>query len=96
MNTLQTSSTIAIVSFTLGTILFLLQLVSVDNHNLPLLGFYYVCIAIVVNLIVLLALAVKLFIVKQKVAILKSMAIIVINAPIAYAYAYILFEYSFI
>jgi|GEM_PF-4198916 len=96
MNTLQTSASIAIVSFTIGTLLFLLQLVNFDNHNLPLFGLYYLLLAVLVNLVVLLVLFIKLFSVEHKTEILKSMGIIIANAPIAFIYAYILFEYSFI
>ena len=96
MNTLQTSAAIALVSFTIGTLLFFLQLVNFNMVSLPILGLYYLFLAVVVNLVVLLVLVIKFFIEKQKTDTLKSMGIILANAPIASFYAYILFEYSFI
>ncbi len=96
MNTLRTSAAIAIISFSIGTILFLLQLVNFNIEGLPVVGLFYLFLAVVTNLMVLLVLLLKLCIEKQKTPILKSIGIILTNAPIAMLYTYILFEYSFI
>lgn len=94
MNTLKTSAAIAIVSFSIGTVLFLLQLVNFNLSSLPMLGLFYLFLAVIINLCVLLVLAIKLCIEKQKIDILKAMAMILTNAPIAFLYTYLLFEYS--
>ena len=94
MKTFNISAGIALVFFVLGTLLFLLQLVSTNMNELPLIGFYYLVIAVIVNSLVLITLLGKLFIDTNYTETFKSIGIILANIPIAVAYAYIVIEYA--
>ena len=94
MKTFKISAAIALVFFLIGTFLFLLQLVTTDMLTLPIISFYYLLIALFFNAIVLLTLIGKLFIDSNYSEILKSIAIILVNIPIAIFYTYIIFKYT--
>ncbi|GER59962.1 hypothetical protein ULMA_20700 [Patiriisocius marinus] len=95
MKTIKISAGIALTFFVIGSLLFLLQLVLTDRSTVPVIGFYYVFTAVIINSIVVLTLIGKLFIDQNYTETLKSIAIILANVPVAIAYTYIVFEYTF-
>ncbi|MEG0928410.1 MULTISPECIES: hypothetical protein [Chryseobacterium] len=82
-----------LISFVLGTLLFLTFLI-VRNEFLLLLGFAYVMIAIIVNLIILLyELGIYLNDISEKKASGNSALLLLLNIPIASIYLLILFSF---
>ena len=84
----------ALISFTGGTLLFLLQFVvpSADKDNIWMIGLFYIIIAFVINIIVFAIMIVMSFIHKeQQKEILINTSVQLINIPVAIAYMYILF-----
>ena len=76
----------AIISFTIGTFIFLLHSITGSN-GLPLIGLTYLIIAILTNLVMLFILIVRLLINKhERNQISKSILLMLINIPIAYLY----------
>ncbi|MDO5970912.1 hypothetical protein Q4Q35_13960 [Flavivirga aquimarina] len=86
MNTFKTSRTIALISFSIGTILFLLQAINKGLSTVTVIGFNYVKVAIIVNSLVFIILLFTLFLSKQKLETIKSIGIILLNIPIAFLY----------
>ena len=78
----------AFISFTLGTLIFLMFSVTGKEDYLTY-GLYYVGFAIIVNLGMLFLLLVKIITDKERRLIrFKSMGILLVNIPIAIAYFY--------
>ena len=93
-NLINTSKAIAIISFIIGTILFAIQL----SFNTPIifiyLGVIFIIVAIVVNTISLLALIFSLLgYTNQRLELIKTCGIVLLNIPIAVLYFYILIEF---
>lgn len=86
---------LAIGSFTIGTIIFVLGLLFSNHTEFLLLAVFYILAAIVANSIYLLVLA-YLFIIhpyeRQEIAI--RMLLIVTNIPITIIYIYLVSEYG--
>ena len=85
----------ALISFTIGTFLFLLQFVVASSvkDNIWIIGLFYIIIAFIINLVVLLAMIIMSFVRKeQQKEILINTSIQLINIPIAILYLYILFK----
>ncbi|NDI98942.1 hypothetical protein GWA97_07630 [Flavobacterium sp. LaA7.5] len=84
----------ALISFTGGTLLFLLQfaVTSAEKDNIWMIGFFYVITAFVINIVVFAIMIVMSFIRKeQQKEILINTSVQLINIPVALAYMYILF-----
>lgn len=89
---LHTPIVLTIISFTIGTVFLGLHLVDTTSLSIVIIGFYYVLLAIVVNLLFLLALIVLSFIYrKHQKEILMRTAWILINIPIVIIYMFIIF-----
>lgn len=93
----------ALISFVIGTTLFLLYWMTFDlkttvfnqDISLPIIGLFYVVIAFVFNGLLLAALIIFSFIYRHyQFTILKYAAVILINIPITILYIYLLFNYD--
>ena len=92
-NLINTSKAIAIISFAIGTILFALQLYFRKSDALIYPGIVYILITIVINFISIMVLVFSLLgKTNNKIEILKTCGIILLNIPIAILYFYILIE----
>lgn len=81
------------ISFILGSILFLIQLIISDLSTITIIGLYYVAIALFVNLVILLGLILALIFESNKKDTLKSIGILSTNIPIAAVYTLIVINY---
>lgn len=94
MKRLKATYKVALLFFTLGTLLFLLQIIVRDITGITFVGYLYVIGSIIINLIILIILLFSLALEKDKrTETLKSIGVILINVPIAYLYFYIVIEY---
>lgn len=81
-----------LISFTGGTVLFLLQLVNINNDGIVFIGFYYVLAAFAINVVVLIAMLICAIQYKQySNLILRHTSLILLNIPIAVLYIFLLF-----
>lgn len=91
-NLITTSKSIAFLSFIIGTILFVLQLYN-EALGLIYFGFIFIIIAVIINTISLLILIFSILgYTEQKLELLKTIGIVLLNIPIAFLYFYILIE----
>ncbi|MDO5973545.1 hypothetical protein [Flavivirga jejuensis] len=86
MNRFKISCKIALISFGIGTILFVLQAINRGLNSVTIIGYYYVGLALIINSLVLLILLFTLFLKKTKIETVKSMGILLLNIPIAFLY----------
>ncbi len=82
----KNSYKIALISFSIGTILFVLQIINKGLNGVTIIGYYYVGAAIIVNSLILIILLSVLFLNKNKIDIIKSIGVILVNIPIAFLY----------
>ena len=83
----------AAVSFIIGTLLFGLHMVNIRNDGILFIGFFYVLIAIIINLIVLVIMVTLSFIYRNhQTEILKYASILLINIPIVILYLFLIFS----
>lgn len=94
MNSLiNTGKTIAFLSFVIGTILFAFQLYFQGSLRLVHIGLVFIVVAVIINTVSLIALIfVLLGNTDNKLDILKTCGLILLNMPIAILYFYILIE----
>lgn len=88
----------AVISFTIGTVLFLLYMLNKkaitigDEDSLLIIGFFYVVIAFVINTFILIAMLVFSFMFRPwQMLILQKTALMLINIPVAVIYCYCIF-----
>ncbi|WP_452597154.1 hypothetical protein [Pontimicrobium sp. MEBiC01747] len=86
MNRLKATIKIALLFFTIGTLLLILHFIFNTSNFIIWLGYMYVLLAIVINSILLIILIVALFIDKEKLETLKSIGVLSLNIPIAFVY----------
>ncbi|WP_452601609.1 hypothetical protein [Pontimicrobium sp. MEBiC06410] len=86
MNRLKATIKIALLFFTIGTLLLILHFIFNTSNFIIWLGYMYVLLAIVINSILLIILIVALFIDKEKLETLKSIGVLTLNIPIAFVY----------
>ena len=80
-------------SLIIGSLFFLSSFI-VRNEVIPIFGLFYVCLAVVVNLFVLLALLITLITTSGKrIPIVNAMGLLLVNVPIALFYFWFLIEY---
>lgn len=87
------STAIALVSFGIGTLLFLSYMIT-SNRELVLIGFFYTYLAVILNSFVLLYLIYQLFAKTNKEDTVIRILILISNIPIAYFY-FIIVENKF-
>lgn len=81
----------AFTSFGIGTLLFLTFLIT-NFEGLLAIGFTYLIIAVIINLILFVILLLRVILIKEdRVEIMKNTFLMLINIPIAYVYAHIVF-----
>ncbi|MGH2664330.1 hypothetical protein [Flavobacterium sp.] len=86
INTFSFSTLIAIFSFLIGTVLFLLFII-IPSQNLLIIGFLYVATAVFINLIILISLIGQLlFIPLERTENTIRILILLSNIPIAILY----------
>jgi len=102
MNNLTTTSKVtAFSSFIIGTILFILKLYYPYSVKLSSIGILFIIIAVVINSILLIGLIFKLLFGLifstinhyDKLNLLKSIAFVLLNIPIAILYLFTLLKY---
>ena len=87
---LSFTTQLAIVSFALGTILFLLPLIGFKDETILIIGLYYVLAAIVINGIAFIALFLQFLTTNEnRDEISIRILILLANIPIAIVYFYI-------
>ena len=80
-----------LISFSIGTVLFLTYIVT-NFEGLLTIGLLYLITAILVNLLLFITIVLRVIIIKEdRIEILKNLFLMLINIPIAYLYAYIVF-----
>lgn len=88
---IQTARWTALISFSLGTLLFLTQLAFSNSVDLLVLGLFYVIIAAFINLIFVIALFVEMFLRPTMIEeLMITLGIMLLNIPIAMIYFIIL------
>ncbi|WP_346882834.1 hypothetical protein [uncultured Algibacter sp.] len=92
MNRFKSSSILAVISFGIGTILFISQLIIGKFSNLLFIGYIYVIIAIIINLLAVIALVFSFAKNYNKKDALRCFGVILINIPIAYLYFLIIIQ----
>ncbi|MCD2260116.1 hypothetical protein [Psychroserpens luteolus] len=85
----------ALISFTTGTILLVLQFCFQNEFAIALFGYYYLLFAIIVNSLMVLYLLGTLILKNNPIKTLKSIGILIINIPIAIVYTSIVIDYIF-
>ncbi len=91
MVSLKSAKRIALTFFSIGTLLFLIQLLFSDGFGIAFLGMLFIVIAVAFNSIVLLLLIIDLLR-KDLLESFIGICIILANIPIALGYVYILLE----
>lgn len=86
MDRLKIASWIAFIFFGFGTLFLILQFCYENKFAITIFGWYYVLFSIVFNSLIVLILLVILVFNTNRVKTLKSIGILLINIPIAYAY----------
>ena len=86
MNRFKATSKIAWISFSIGTLLFVLQVFIKGINTVTIIGYYYVGLAVIINSIILMILLSILYLKKNKIETIKSIGIILLNIPIALLY----------
>lgn len=94
MNKLHFSLKIALTFFSIGTILFLIQLIINKITLVTFIGLYYVLFAAILNCLIVITLLITLIFDKNRKSILKSLVIIASNIPIALIYFIIVINYA--
>jgi hypothetical protein len=90
---IHTARWTALISFSLGTLLFLTQLAFSNSVDLLVLGLFYVIIAAFINLIFVIALFVEMFLRPLMIEeLMITLGIMLLNIPIAMMYLMILFN----
>jgi hypothetical protein len=90
-NLINISKAIAIISFIIGTILFVLQLYNSDTSSLIYPGILFIIIALIINFISIIGLVYYLLgDTNEKSELLKTIGMVLLNLPIAILYFYIL------
>lgn len=93
-NLITTSKALALLSFIIGTILFVLQLYFQGTIRIIDIGLIFIIIAVIINTISLIALIFNLLVnTDYKLEILKTCGMILLNIPIAILYFYTLLRY---
>lgn len=92
MNILSSTKKIALTFFAIGTILLLSYLIF-RIEGIITIGYLYVYISALINLFILAMLLLALIAKNNKVEILKSIGILLLNIPIAYLYFIIFLEF---
>ena len=93
-NLINTSKTIAFLSFLIGSILFAVQLCFIMPIGFIYLGIIFIIVASIVNTISLLALIFSILgYTNQRKELIKTCGIVLLNIPIAILYFYILIEF---
>lgn len=92
MNILSSTKKIALAFFAIGTIL-LLSYLTLRIEGIITIGYLYVYISALINLFILAMLLLALIAKNNKVEILKSIGILLLNIPIAYLYFIIFLEF---
>lgn len=100
-NLITTSKVIAFLSFVIGTILFVLQLYFTSLVKLTTIGIVFVITAVVINSILLIGLIFRLLFGlifstinhNNKLNLLKSIGLVLLNIPIAIIYLFTLLKY---
>ncbi len=88
---IQVSRMTALISFIIGTLLFLIQLLFLNSVELWIVGFVYVGIATLINIIFVVALFMEMFL-RPYIAeeLMISLAIMLLNIPVVVLYILIL------
>lgn len=83
---------VALVSFTIGTLLFCSTFIVPNEFVIYIVGFYYVCIALVVNILVFFWVVSKwLYYPENALQWKQELLVLILNIPIALLYFSILF-----
>lgn len=84
------------ISFTLGTLLFILHVMKAVNPSvIMIIGFLYVLIAIFINTVAVGVLAVSAYVYKDyQNEIISKVAILFINIPVSILYCYFVFSHN--
>lgn len=93
MNRFKACFNIAKLFFAIGTCIFLLHLIFRDTVGFIWIGYIYTMFSIVINSIIVIVLIIALIIEHNRTETLKSIGIILTNAPIAFGYFLIVIEY---
>ena len=84
---------IAKIFFCIGTAIFLLHFIFRDTSFLIWIGYIYTMFSIVINTIIVIVLLIALILERRRIETLKSIGVILANAPIAYGYFLIVIEF---
>lgn len=93
MISVRTNKKFALFFFIVGTMLFIIQLLTREINMITVIGYFYVGASIIINSIVVLILLFQLINYKRKKETLTSIGLILINLPIAFVYSYLVVNY---
>ncbi len=93
MKNIKLTINTAIVFFSIGTLLLLIQIVVREISTITIIGLYYVIFSILINLFLVLLLILKLIFKSNKISTVKSIGILTINIPIALFYYFLVIRY---
>jgi len=93
MYKIKAATQFALLFFSIGTLLFLVQLLVGQLSMITFIGYYFVMLAILINVLMLTIQFLILVFKNDKMMTLKSIGILLINIPIAYLYYYTILNY---
>lgn len=83
----------AILFFSIGTLLLLIQMRVREISTITIVGLYYVVGSVMINLILVVLLIIELIFKENKISTLKSIGILTINIPITILYYFLVIAY---
>ena len=92
-NKIEGAKGLALFFFSVGTLLLLLQIIFRDINVVTLIGFYFLCVAIICNLFFVAVLLIGLLLKEDVEQTFKAIGVLLFNIPIAYIYALIVFQF---
>ncbi|GEQ87297.1 hypothetical protein ULMS_28050 [Patiriisocius marinistellae] len=92
-NKVKGASSLALFFFSIGTLLLILQTIFRDLNGVTMVGFYYLCIAVICNVFFVAVLLIGLLLKEDPKETFKAIGILLINLPIAYVYASLVFAF---
>lgn len=93
MNRFKACFNVAKIFFAIGTCIFILHFIFRRIDAFIWIGYIYTMLSIVINSIIVIVLLIALIIERKRIETLKSIGIILANAPIAYGYFLLVIEY---
>lgn len=90
MITIKTTKWISLFFFSIGTVLLILQLTNKGLNYITVVGFYYVLLSTLINLVIVGYYLINTIYPDKRITSFKCIGILCINIPIAFFYFYLI------